>query len=97
MTVSLGRKTEKYASREYKGDISTLNSKDDDNATETVDISLIVPCFNEEDSIPVFYQETTQALAKLIETEKISTSEFIFVDDGSIDKTLSVLQSLGQR
>jgi glycosyltransferase involved in cell wall biosynthesis len=64
------------------------------SVVETVDISLIIPCFNEEDSLPAFYQETTKMLANLIEIKKISTCELVFVDDGSIDKTPVLLQSL---
>jgi glycosyltransferase involved in cell wall biosynthesis len=59
-----------------------------------LDISLIVPCFNEENSILAFYQETTQILAALAGTARISAHEFIFVDDGSTDKTLTILRSL---
>ena len=74
-----------------------MNAKDSDNAAETVDISLVIPCFNEEDSLPVFYQETVRVLAKLIETEKIAVSELVFVDDGSSDATLTILQSLAEK
>jgi glycosyltransferase involved in cell wall biosynthesis len=53
-------------------------------------LSLIVPCFNEEAALPLFYTETSNALAAL----ENSGIEFIFVDDGSKDNTLSVLRNL---
>ena len=63
----------------------------------TVDISLVVPCFNEQDTLPVFYGEANRVLVEFAETESISTWEYIFVDDGSTDNTLPVLQSLAAR
>lgn len=52
-------------------------------------LSIVVPCYNEEESIPLFFEEV----------EKVSTNinesiEYIFVNDGSKDKTLSVLRKL---
>lgn len=58
------------------------------------DISLVVPCFNEEEALPFFYAEANKALAALYEAKKISSHEFIFVDDGSADGTVSVLRAL---
>jgi len=54
-------------------------------------ISLIIPCYNEQESIPIFYKETTEVLEK-IEYEY----EFIFVDDGAKDDTLSVIKELAE-
>ena len=56
-------------------------------------ISIVVPCFNEQEALPVFYAETTKELNKI---ENI-TWEFILVDDGSADDTLAVMQSLAQQ
>ncbi|MDR1373206.1 MAG: glycosyltransferase family 2 protein [Dysgonamonadaceae bacterium] len=55
-----------------------------------VDISLVVPCFNEEATLSLFYRET----AGVMNGEKTFTSEFIFVDDGSGDATADVLKEL---
>jgi glycosyltransferase involved in cell wall biosynthesis len=52
-------------------------------------ISLIVPCYNEEDAIPVFYQEAV----KICSSINIQF-EFFFIDDGSQDNTLAVLREL---
>jgi len=55
-------------------------------------LSLIIPCFNEESSIPLFYDEIIKVLKSVNEQ-----MEFIFVDDGSKDNTLNVLRELGNK
>ncbi|GHU79940.1 glycosyl transferase family 2 [Spirochaetia bacterium] len=55
-----------------------------------VDISFVVPCYNEETTLPFFYQEACSVLDKI---ELIKTAEFIFIDDGSTDDTLAVLKN----
>lgn len=52
-------------------------------------LSIVVPCYNEEESIPLFFKEV----------EKISTQiqheiEYIFINDGSKDHTLTALRRL---
>lgn len=54
-------------------------------------ISLIIPCYNEEESLPIFYEETKKVLDKLKKEY-----ELIFVNDGSKDKTLEILQKLSR-
>ena len=54
-----------------------------------IDISLVVPCFNEEETIPIFYEEIIK-ICMLINRQ----FEIIFVDDGSRDNTLNILQKL---
>jgi glycosyltransferase involved in cell wall biosynthesis len=54
-------------------------------------ISLVIPCFNEEAAIPLFYTE----VLKVFSTSDIKKElEFIFIDDGSKDRTPEVLRSL---
>jgi glycosyltransferase involved in cell wall biosynthesis len=55
-----------------------------------VDISLVVPCFNEEATLLPFYKEAV----KVLEKEKALTGEFVFVDDGSTDATFSIMRDL---
>lgn len=55
-------------------------------------LSLVVPCFNEEDALPPFYAEASRVLA----TMDIK-AEFVFIDDGSRDKTLEILRSLASK
>lgn len=54
-------------------------------------ISIVVPCYNEEEAIPLFYQEMTKIVEKM---KKQVTFELIFVNDGSKDKTLEELRKL---
>ena len=55
-------------------------------------ISVIVPCFNEEESIPLFH-EAMEAVKYQIRDQ----FEYIFVNDGSTDQTLAVLRELSSR
>ena len=45
-------------------------------------ISLVVPCYNEEESLPIFYKEASK-IAQQMEISHGADFEFIFVDDGS--------------
>ena len=54
-------------------------------------ISIIVPCFNEEESLPLFYAEMEK-----IKSQIDDNFEYIFVNDGSKDRTLQVLRDLNQ-
>lgn len=56
-----------------------------------MDFSLIVPCYNEADNIPLFFEAATSCFDN---TDIISTYEIIFVDDGSSDETERVLGNL---
>lgn len=53
-------------------------------------VSLIVPCYNEEDSILLLHQKLQEVTEKLQEYD----FEFIYVNDGSTDNTLSVIRRL---
>lgn len=53
-------------------------------------ISLIVPCYNEEESLPTLYKELQRVTSQMCEYE----FEMLFVDDGSKDKTLSLLKQM---
>lgn len=53
-------------------------------------ISLIVPCYNEEQALPLLYAE----IAKVADSMPQQEFEFIFVNDGSKDKTLSVIKEI---
>lgn len=52
-------------------------------------LSLVVPCYNEESVIQAFYDETKEVLKNLP-----MEVEYVFVNDGSRDKTLSILKEL---
>lgn len=53
-------------------------------------LTLIVPCYNEEQSLPIFYK-SVKKVQETLQKQGVST-EFIFVDDGSIDNTLNILK-----
>lgn len=58
-------------------------------------ISIMVPCYNEQDSLPLFYEELT----KIMKDERLSGYEWemLFINDGSRDNTLTVLKCLHAR
>ena len=56
-------------------------------------ITTIIPCYNEEESLPLFYEEITK-VAKKMDTIEF---EFLFVNDGSKDATLDVLRKLSKK
>ncbi len=58
-------------------------------------LSIIVPCFNEEESVPLFYAETLKQ-EKFFRENGVEL-EFIFVDDGSRDKTVEVVRALREK
>ncbi len=53
-------------------------------------IDIVVPCYNEEEMLRMFFDETTKVINKI---ENYSF-RFIFIDDGSRDKTYSILKEL---
>ncbi|UDM32433.1 glycosyltransferase family 2 protein [Lentilactobacillus laojiaonis] len=58
-------------------------------------ISLIVPCYNEEPTINIFYDTTEKVFEKLNnQSTETYVPEYLFVNDGSSDKTLDVMRNL---
>lgn len=57
-----------------------------------MDISIIVPCFNEQDALPFFYEETEKVLNQM----NVSY-ELLFVNDGSRDRTLELLKEYAKQ
>ena len=58
-------------------------------------LSIIVPCYNEEESVPLFYAETIKQEAFF--HQKGVELEFVFVNDGSKDKTVQVVKELREK
>ena len=56
-------------------------------------ISILIPCYNEEKSLPLLYPE----LVKLMDGHPGYEWELMFINDGSNDGTLAVLQQLRQQ
>ena len=62
------------------------------NQNTTKSISIVVPCYNEEETVPIFYEETLKVLKQM----NIESYEFVFVDDGSSDNTLLRFREIAQ-
>ena len=56
-------------------------------------ISIVVPCYNEEESLPIFYEEIDRVSKEM----KNVDFEFMFINDGSRDKTLEILRDLSKK
>lgn len=59
---------------------------------KNIKTSIIVPCYNEQEALPLFYNEADKVFQSLH-----CDYEMIFVDDGSIDNTLSMLKDLASK
>lgn len=59
---------------------------------EKEEISLVVPCHNEEEALPYFYREFKNVTGQLEEYE----IELILINDGSRDDTLRVMKGLAE-
>ena len=57
-------------------------------------LSVVIPCYNEQEAVPLFYREICKTAASM--TAAVSF-EFIFVDDGSNDETVSVVKALREQ
>lgn len=55
-------------------------------------MSIVIPCFNEEEAIPFFYDKLTEVL-----TMMNCNYELVWIDDGSRDDTLSVVKKLAEK
>lgn len=53
-------------------------------------LSIVVPCYNEEESIPLFFPAVEKVVGKIQELE----TEYWFINDGSVDNTLDELHRL---
>ena len=55
-------------------------------------VSIIVPCFNEEEALPLFYKEFVKAIKTIN-----CNYELVLVNDGSSDKTLDIMEGLASK
>lgn len=56
-------------------------------------LTIVAPCYNEEESLPIFYQTVVDMEEQLSSVD----IEFLFVDDGSRDNTLQVCRQLHEK
>lgn len=54
-------------------------------------VSLIVPCYNEQEALPLFYKEASSVLSNMN-----CDHEFLFINDGSSDGTLDIMKKLAE-
>lgn len=57
-------------------------------------LSLVVPCYNEEAAIPIFYDEVVKSVECIIDKVEI---EFCFINDGSTDGSLCEVKKLREK
>ena len=58
-------------------------------------ISIVVPCYNEVEALPLYYEAMLPVLDQL--RAQGAEAEFVFVDDGSTDGTLRVMRELHEK
>ena len=61
------------------------------NDIEKINLSIVIPVFNEEENLHELYSRLTDALAKLKKSYEI-----IFIDDGSADRSFEILREIAQ-
>lgn len=60
-------------------------------------LTIVVPCYNEEPALPLFYGEMSKTIESFKEVDKDLEFELLFIDDGSKDGTLSVIKDLAAK
>lgn len=60
------------------------------------DISIVVPCYNEEESLPLFLRKLERVAEQMRQTDDL-TFEVVLIDDGSTDGTLATMKREAQR
>lgn len=59
-------------------------------------ISVVVPCYNEQESLPLFYDEITRVAGEMSVKNELQF-EFLFINDGSKDNTINILRELSDK
>ncbi|MCR5730089.1 MAG: glycosyltransferase family 2 protein [Ruminococcus sp.] len=60
-------------------------------------LSIVVPCYNEQEVLPMFYDEITKVTDNMAKTYPELEFEYLFINDGSKDNTLNILRTLSER
>ena len=55
-------------------------------------ITIVVPCFNEQEALPYFYKE----YLTISQSMNYVQLELLFIDDGSSDETLHLIQGYAE-
>lgn len=56
-------------------------------------ISIIVPCYNEQESLPIFLKELDNVVHTIAQDDPSVSFEAILIDDGSADETIAVMKA----
>ena len=57
-------------------------------------LTIVVPCFNEEAALPLFYKEISRTMDEFKNTDPELSFELLFIDDGSKDRTIEIIKEL---
>ena len=60
-------------------------------------VSVVVPCYNEEEVLPMFYDEITKVTDSMKKEHSELEFEFLFINDGSKDRTLEIFRQLADK
>jgi glycosyltransferase involved in cell wall biosynthesis len=71
--------------------VKLSNTPNQNKSSSQLEISLVIPVFNEEDNLELLTEEIIQVLESLK-----NGYEIIFVDDGSVDKSFTILKKLAE-
>lgn len=61
-----------------------------------MDISIVIPIYNEEENLPILYERLKHVLEKL-HTKEGKTYEIILVNDGSRDRSWEIIESIAEK
>ena len=86
-----------YANLPFSGECNGKRSGGGIKLSETKLLSIIVPCYNEEEVLPLFWTEIIKVTDSMHQTYPELTFEYLFIDDGSRDKTLPKLRELAKQ
>ena len=59
-------------------------------------ISVVVPCYNEQEVLPMFYDEIIKVSDGMKKEHNDIDFEFLFINDGSKDRTLEIFRELAE-
>ena len=76
----------------YRGDAGGASADYNELRSQESMISIIVPCYNEQEALPFFHEEVSRVLKEIGEDY-----ELLFVNDGSKDDTLKELKALSTK
>ena len=66
-----------------------------------IELSVVVPCYNEEEALPVFLRELVRVVSRLVGMSEFEAQggciELVIVDDGSCDDTEAIVREISKR